>query len=418
MPIAADQSVEPPRLSSERPEWLERHGRRAGRAISLQGIAAASLALTLALPVRLCAQETSAPAAGQQAQHTSGTVKGAGSDSLTVTTAAGQDVTVNVPSAAKILLVPPGSRDLKAATPGALSDVAAGDRVLVTAVPGDTSTPMTAARVIVMKASAIAQTHAEEEAAWQRGGGGIVKAVDPANGTITIVNGARTTVVKTTPATSFRRYANGSVRFEDAVPSSLGAIHPGDQMRVRGERSPDGTEIAADGIVTGSFQHYSGLISAIDPAAQTVTLKDLATKHNVTVQVTPESTVKQLPAQAAQMLAGGGANGAGGQGAAGARAGAAGAGASGASGAAGAPRRRPDLAQILPRLPSETLSDLKTGEAVMIVATSPAETGGRSTAITLLSGVEPLLSAPGGESYTLSPWSVGGETPDASGAQP
>jgi hypothetical protein len=385
--------------------------------------------LAAAAPVSLLrAQEAAAAGSAQQsqqAQHTSGTVKSTAADSVTLTTSGGQDVTVSVPAAAKVLLVPPGSRDLKSATAGTLGDVAAGDRVLVTAVPGDTSTPMTAARVIVMKSSAIAQSHSEEEAEWQRGGGGIVKSVDPAAGTITVVNGARATAVKTTPSTSFRRYSGGSVRFEDAVPSSLAEVHPGDQLRMRGTRSADGAEITADAIVTGNFQHYSGLISAIDPAAQTVTLKDLATKHTVTVQITPESSVKQLPPQLAQMLAGGergagagtgGGAQAGGNAGAAQRAGGAGA-AQGPGGAAGG-RRRPDLAQVVQRLPSGSLGELKSGEAVMIVATSSGGASAHPTAITLLSGVEPILAAPGGESMTLSPWSVGGGEPDAGGAQP
>jgi hypothetical protein len=304
---------------------------------------------------------------------------------------------------------------------------------LASALPGDTSTPLKAARLIVMKSSAIAQTHAEEESAWQRGGGGIVKSVDPSAGSITVVNGARTLVVKTTSATRVKRYANGSVKFQDAVASSLDAVRPGDQLRVRGTKSEDGTEITADAIVTGSFQHYAGLISAIDPTAQTVTLKDLATKRVVTVQITADSTLKRLPPQAAQMLAAGEKSGEAGGGGSGARngggaAGATAAGPGGASGGAatggagagaGGGRRRLDLAQILPRLPSETLGDLKNGEAVMIVASSAAEPSGRATAITLLAGVEPILAAPGGDAMTLSPWSMGGGgEADAGGAQP
>jgi hypothetical protein len=359
------------------------------------------------LPMGLRAQ---APTPVTPAQHASGTVKSTATDSVTLLGTDGKDVTVSVPAEAKVLIVPPGSHDLKAATPGALSDVAAGDRVLATAAPGDTSTPMKAARLIVMKSTAIAQTHAEEDAAWQRGGGGIVKAVDTTAGTVTVVNGARTMVVKTTPATSIRRYANGSVKFQDAVASSLAAIHPGDQLRVRGTKSEDGSEIAADGIVTGNFQHFAGLISAIDPSAQTITLKDLATKKVVTVQVTPESNLKRLPPQLAQMIAGANKQAGSGDAPRTASAGAPGAGAAG-------PQRRPDLAQILPRLPSQTLGDLKTGEAVMIVANSAAEASAHSTAITLLVGVDPILAAPGGDSMTLSPWSVGGGEPEG-GAQP
>lgn len=342
----------------------------------------------------------------------SGTVKSASGDGFVLTTAAGQDVTVTVPSGAKVLIVPPGAKNLSSATQGTAADVQPGDRALVTGTAGDPAGTLNAVRVILMKSSAIAETHEAEEEAWQRGGGGIVKSVDPAAGKITISSGLRTVTVLLQPTTSIKRYSGDSVRFEDAKPSTVAAIQPGDQLRVRGTRSADGSSITADAIVTGTFRHYSGLLSAVNPAAGTVTLKDLATKKMVTVDVTPNSDVRRLPPMAAQMIAarmhraanGGAARPAG---AAGGR--------EGEAGAEGEGTRRAgmDLSQMLSRLPTETLAGLKPGEAVMIVATSPSESSARSTAVTLLVGVEPILTAaPSGQSMTLSPWSVGSE-PDA-----
>jgi hypothetical protein len=69
---------------------------------------------------------------------------------------------------------------------------------------------------------------------------------------------------------------------------------------------------------------------------------------------------------------------------------------------------------MLSRLPTETLAGLKTGDAVMIVATSSSGQSAQSSAVTLLAGVEPILTAaPGGEGMTLTPWSVGGGEPSA-----
>jgi hypothetical protein len=57
------------------------------------------------------------------------------------------------------------------------------------------------------------------------------------------------------------------------------------------------------------------------------------------------------------------------------------------------------------------VGDLKKGDAVMIVASPSA---GGYTAITLLSGVDALLTAPPGAApITLAPWSLG--VPDAGG---
>jgi hypothetical protein len=74
----------------------------------------------------------------------------------------------------------------------------------------------------------------------------------------------------------------------------------------------------------------------------------------------------------------------------------------------------PDFNQMLARMPASTVADLNKGDAVIIVATegSPTTT---STAITLVSGVEPILRASpsAGQAMMLAPWSLSGPTGDA-----
>jgi hypothetical protein len=65
---------------------------------------------------------------------------------------------------------------------------------------------------------------------------------------------------------------------------------------------------------------------------------------------------------------------------------------------------------MLNRLPPIQLSDLKKGDAVMLVATDGATD---VTAITLLAGVEPLLEAPAASQSLLNNWSLGSGAPDA-----
>ena len=78
------------------------------------------------------------------------------------------------------------------------------------------------------------------------------------------------------------------------------------------------------------------------------------------------------------------------------------------------------LQMILSRAPAVQLTDLQKGDAVMLVATQGSEAAA-PTAITLLAGVEPILSAsPKGSdtSTILSPWNLGGTGGgDASAAQ-
>jgi ribosomal protein S17 len=257
-----------------------------------------------------------------------------------------------------------------------------------------------------MKAQAIAATHAAEDEAWAKGGGGIVKSVDPATDTIVIASGLKTVTVTVTPQTIVRRYSGSSVRFADAKVSTIGEIHKGDQLRVRGTRSADGVAITADELVTGMFRNYSGLVASIDMSAGTVTLKDLSTKKTVTVAVGSSSDVRRIPPMlaervAARMKGGAAAEGKG-----------APADTHAAPAEDGAQRERSagmDLSQMLSRLPTETLAGLKVGDAVMIVATSPTSDTETPMAVTLLAGVDAILRAsPNGQTMTLSPWSLGG----------
>ena len=374
-----------------------------------------------ALPLDVSPLQAQAPAAGASQSATprqSGTVKAVTPQDFVLTTPTG-DVAVTVPGSAKILLVPPRSKDLPSAQPGTLADVAAGDRAIVSGTAGDTGPMMNATRVIVMKSTAIAARGAADQAAWTRGVGGIVRTVDPGTGIITVANSTRVITVDSNAKTTVRRYAGSSVRFEDAVLSTVGAIQPGDQLRARGERSPDGTTLVADEIVSGSFGNFSGLLTAVDLTAGTVTLKDLATKRPVTILVTDKSDLRRLPPGT-----GAGAR-AGGEGAgrptatssappAGERP--AGSGGAGSGTGGGSGRSGMDLSRMLPHMPAATLSALKPGDAVMIVASNNPQSS-QPSAITLLVGVEQILAAhPAGET-TLSPWSLGGGGEGEAGAQ-
>ena len=81
-------------------------------------------------------------------------------------------------------------------------------------------------------------------------------------------------------------------------------------------------------------------------------------------------------------------------------------GATGGGARAGAGGQGGDLQQAIARMPASNLTDLQKGDAVMIVATS--NNADSVVAITLLSGVEPILQAsPSGQSI-LTPWSMSG----------
>jgi hypothetical protein len=215
------------------------------------------------------------------------------------------------------------------------------------------------------------------------------------------------------------------VKFDDAKPSSLQEIHAGDQVRARGERSADGNEVAAEEIVSGSFSNIAGTVNSVDASSSTLTVHDLLSKKNLTVKVTQDSQLRRLPTEMAQRLAQRlkrTASGAAGpaSASAGSEQTARPAGASGgtAAGDAGAGRRAggaPDLQQMLSRMPAVALADLHKGDAVVILST--VGTAGVGTAITLLTGVEPILEAAPNASGAsiLTPWSLGAPSGDAGG---
>jgi len=67
-----------------------------------------------------------------------------------------------------------------------------------------------------------------------------------------------------------------------------------------------------------------------------------------------------------------------------------------------------DIGQMLDRLPSIPLSELKPGDAIM-VSTTQGTAPGRFTAVMLLAGVEPLLTAsPNATRDIMSGWNLGG----------
>jgi hypothetical protein len=392
-----------------------------------------------------------------------GTIKSISGNSIVLTPEGGTDTNVVVQDGARLLQIEPGETDLKKATPLQMSDLQTGDRILVRGAAGPDGKSILAASVIAMKKADLAAKRTHEQQEWQRHGiGGLVSAVDPTAGTITVSTSAlganKNVLVHVSKNTVLRRYAPGSVKFDDAAAAPIDQIKAGDQLRARGQRSADGGELTADEVVSGSFRNISGTINAIDAAAKTITVEDLTTKKPVVVKIADTSQLRKLPAPMAQRIAArlkggsgdaaqggegaGAGNGAGqGQAAAGPQASAAGgagntgnpparpaggsaleqksgdsaapggqgsgAGAAGARG--GAAGQGGDLQQAITRMPASNLTDLQKGDAVMIVATSDnSGAAGGVVAITLLSGVEPILQAsPSGQSI-LTPWTMSG----------
>lgn len=359
-----------------------------------------------------------------------GVVKSINGNALTLTADSGADVAVQIISSAKMVRVAPGQTDLKSATPIQLSDLHAGDRILVRGQPSSDGKSFVAVGVIAMSRSDVEAKHQSDREDWQkRGIGGLVSSADPTTGTITIsvttASGKKTIAIHTTNATILRRYAPDSISFDEAKPAPFDQVKPGDQLRARGTRSADGSEFAAEEVVSGSFRNIAGTISSIDANANTMSVMDLISKKQFVVKITSQSQLRRLPPEVAQRIAfrlkGAGGTQAEASGSP-SQAAATNGGSQRPEGGPGASRPgggQADFQQVVNRMPAATLADFKKDEAVMIVATE-GTTSGQATAITVLGGVEPILAAApaGSQAMTLSPWSLGGGAPAMAGDAP
>ncbi len=349
---------------------------------------------------------------GQTPSRFVGTISAIGRDTLTIKTDQGPSYQVEIPATAVLKRIAPGQRDLSAAESIQFNDLSVGDRALVRLDPNAPAGTSVALQIVAVKQADVAMKQQMEREDWQRRGvGGLVKSVDAASGVIVLTSGAgemaKTITIHTTPATMFKRYAPGSVRFDEAQPAPIAAIHVGDQLRARGEKNADGTEVSANEVISGSFRNISGLIVSVDPAGLTLVVKDLATKKPVTVRIRADSEMRRLPERMAQMLAailkGTVPSGVHGQGAGRGELESAGGQAGGQGRAWNRPVGEGGLQQLLNRAPEIQLGDLKKGEAVMLVATEGAS---EVEAVTLLAGVEPLLESPEASRDLLSNWSM------------
>ena len=338
---------------------------------------------------------------------------------ITVRSDSGAAVTATVDEKTRYLRVPPGEKDLKNAAAITFDNVALGDRAFVRGHLSGDQKSIAAVAVIIMTKAELAKKQERDREEWKRRGmAGPVTAVNVETKEVTISTrtreGAKPVVVEAGGNADFRRYAPDSVRFSDAKASSFAELKVGDQLRVLGDKNADGTRIKAEEIVSGSFRNIAGVIKTMDASANQVTLTDLVLHKPVTVVFTPDTALRRLPPMMAAMLArrnAGGQNGAGAAqgGAPGARSaegipgpprpdsakpGAGDAPAENAQVAGGGGMRRGnvDFQDMLERMPLIKMADLKVGDAIMLASTNGTD-GTKVTAINVLAGVEPLLTA-------------------------
>jgi hypothetical protein len=354
------------------------------------------------------------------AKHAIGEIKNidAAAKQLTIKTDAGSEVTVSLNDKTTYKKLAPGEQSLTNATDVTFADLAAGDRVMARGTVSEDRKSVPAVQIIVMTKGDLAKKAEAERIEWRRRGIlGVITALKPEAKEITISNrtmaGTQSVVIALNEKTEMKRYAPDSIKFGDAKPSEFGELKVGDQLRALGERpAADPLHFSAEKVVTGSFRTVGGVVTAVDPATGEIKINDLEKKRPFTIVIKQDAVLRRFPSE---MGAGGFGRGPGGpgggappagggqqaQGAAPARP--QGGGAPGAGGPGGG---RPgfNINDMLDRLPTISIADVKVGDTIIVSSTQGVDPT-RLTAISLVTGADTLLAM-------LAPRPAAGQAPN------
>jgi hypothetical protein len=352
------------------------------------------------------------------AKHAIGEIKtiDAAAKQLTIKTDAGSMVTVSLSDKTTYKKLAPGEQTLTNATDVAVTDLAEGDRVMARGTVSEDRKSVPASMVIVMTKGDLAKKADAERAEWRRRGIlGVITSLKPDTKEITITHrtmaGNQSVVIPVSDKTEMRRYAPDSIKFGDAKPSSFSELKVGDQLRALGDRTEDPLRFNPEKVVTGSFRTVGGVVTAIDAATGEIKINELEKKTPLTIIIKQDAVLRRFPAEMGMMggfnrgaggpggaaPAGGGAAPAGGgqpaQGNAQQRPQGGGPGAGGPGGPGG-PGGRPggfNINDMLERLPTIAIADVKVGDTIIVSSTQGVDPT-RLTAISLVAGADTLLA--------------------------
>jgi len=329
---------------------------------------------------------------------------------LIVKTDAGSLVTVALGDKTVYMRLAPGEKTLTNATKITFGDVGEGDRVWARGRVADDHKSVPAVALIVMNKADIAKKQEAERAEWKRRGVlGIITALKPESKEITISSrslvGQQSVTIPVSEKVEMRRYAPDSIKFADAKQADFAELKVGDQLRALGERSADGLSFTPEKVVTGSFRNVAGTVTAVVAETGEVKINDLQTKQPLIIVVKQDTVLRRFPSGAemggmmSMMGRGGqGASGAGGQAPAGQGGNPANRGQGGPPGGgqgAGGGRMGGgggmNIQDMLERLPTIVLADLKVGDTMIVSSTKGADPT-RLTAISVISGADTLLN--------------------------
>jgi hypothetical protein len=372
-----------------------------------------AIALALFAQSTLFAQGTDP---GIAAKHAIGEVKtvDAAAKQLTIKTDAGATVTVSVNDKTTYKRLAPGEQTLTNATDIAFTDVAEGDRIMARGTVSEDRKSVPAMQIIVMTKGDLAKKQEAERMEWRRRGIlGVITTLKPDTKEITISNrtmaGTQAVIMQVSDKTEMHRYAPDSIKFGDAKPSTFAELKVGDQLRALGDRTEDPLRFNPQKIVSGSFRTVGGVVTAVDPATGEIKINELEKKTPLTIVIKQDAVLRRFPpaSEMGMMMGGfrgqgGGPGGPGGQAPAGQAQGQGqpqqaqrppqGGGPGGGGPGGGGPGRGGfNINDMLERLPTISLADVKAGDTIIVSSTQGVDPT-RLTAISLVSGADTLLA--------------------------
>jgi ribosomal protein L24 len=288
--------------------------------------------------------------------------------------------------------------DFKTAGDGARTDISLGDKLTVTGIMAADGKSLPARVVYFITKSDVAAKNSKETEEWRRRGiAGKVSNVNAQTGQVTVevrgLMGSTNAVITPKEGAQFLKYAPDSIRFDEAVKSSLTDIAVGDMLRALGDKSADGTSFAAERVITGAFQTIAGTVVSVDPAKHEVVIKNLKDKKELTVAIADFTVIKKFPAEMAERLAGaqmGGARPAPGGNVQVRPAPPAGQGQPAGPGGGRQMMGGGSIDDMVERFPTISATDLVPGDMIAFSSSKNGD-GTRVKAIKVLAGVEPFI---------------------------
>jgi hypothetical protein len=230
---------------------------------------------------------------------------------VTIKSDSGESITILTTASTSLLRLPPGETSAQKAVKITLADIVVGDRLFARVANASADKSVAASQIVVSGAGVAAATPepgGQPVAARGRGLNGRITALNPDKKEISVESRSREGIgvitIQASDATRYFRYAPDSLDIKNAARSSFASLKVGDQLRALGETNADGTRFTADEIISGLIGRAGGPVTAVNPAANEIVVKNSQNGQTMTITVGERSMLRRVSAEdAAAFLA-------------------------------------------------------------------------------------------------------------------